>query len=636
MSGRAVVNCAVTDQGHLQDCRSHDETPTGLGFGKAALALTRLFVLRPQTVNGVAVSDGRVNVPIAFRPAPGPPAFEPKAPASPAALALGQKLTAVNGSAAGSLANFEVLVRQVETRPRADVDDETRAEIAAGLRASYPVAAAEAQTKLAKVYANAFSAAELTKLAAFFSSPVGTKTSTQDEGIRLMAGRIGAENARLATLASREAFCVSRDCQASAEPPDRAALVARMGEVALPDPVLIQQATLNQIEMARPGLARTFGLGGVVALKCQTTRLGVLTACAVASEAPAGLGLGAAALTLAPSYRLDATLPEQSALGRSVALVIRFEPPGPPPGSFVQVTPRSPQALALARQALDAQTDAYAVLVAWRRRMDTQPNPPVGLTPTERAYAYDALAVGSAKAGQTALGLRAAYMTTRLSDAELTEAVRFWRSPVGRAWSDKAGEITDALQQISADFYRALWTGAGEALCKTRACIPAVAPAPPQPIPATSAPSTLKPCARPLSASNRWSSVPVRKAWRPRASISSKRAPRRRASRWAATSSRSRMGVGEVSARARRAAWARVKFRIRAFCSPVEHSAAGRSFSAWMTARSPRCGPVSARPAAASRGRAAASAAASFASMSAISAPAAAICSHSPVRPRSA
>ena len=35
----------------------------------------------------------------------------------------------------------------------------------------------------------------------------------------------------------------------------------------------------------------------------------------------------------------------------------------------------------------------------------------------------------------------------------------------------------------------------------------------------------------------------------------------------------------------------------------MEHSAAGRSFSAWITARSPRCGPVSARPAAASRSR---------------------------------
>ena len=114
--------------------------------------------------------------------------------------------------------------------------------------------------------------------------------------------------------------------------------------------------------------------------------------------------------------------------------------------------------------------------------------------------------------------------------------------------------------------------------------------------------STRTPSARPFRCSNSASSVPVRKACRPSASISSKSAARRSRSRCAATSSSNNIGFGCDFARESRAAWAKTRFRISAFCSPVEHSAAGRPRSRWTTARSPRCGPVSARPAAASRG----------------------------------
>jgi len=67
-------------------------------------------------------------------------------------------------------------------------------------------------------------------------------------------------------------------------------------------------------------------------------------------------------------------------------------------------------------------------------------------------------------------------------------------------------------------------------------------------------------------------------AWAPSSRISAKRARRRSASRWATTSSSSKTGASPqawVSSRA----WVSSKAISRAFCSPVEQSAAGMSLA---------------------------------------------------------
>ena len=104
--------------------------------------------------------------------------------------------------------------------------------------------------------------------------------------------------------------------------------------------------------------------------------------------------------------------------------------------------------------------------------------------------------------------------------------------------------------------------------------------------------------------SNRLASVAVIHTW-PRPSSRSNSASRRLGSRWAATSSSNSKG-GSPRRSATISAWARTRPSSSAFCSPVEDCAAGISLPRCMTARSWRCGPSVARPAAASRPRLAA------------------------------
>jgi TonB family protein len=64
--GHVVLVCAVRENGSLS-CHVGHENPLGWGFGEAALRLTELFRMAPQTMSGASTAGATITVPIRFQ-----------------------------------------------------------------------------------------------------------------------------------------------------------------------------------------------------------------------------------------------------------------------------------------------------------------------------------------------------------------------------------------------------------------------------------------------------------------------------------------------------------------------------------------------------------------------------------------
>jgi TonB family protein len=63
---RTVLACTVLIGGHVGDCRPVSEDPAGYGFGEAALALSRYFLLAAWSDEGLPTIGGEVRIPIRY------------------------------------------------------------------------------------------------------------------------------------------------------------------------------------------------------------------------------------------------------------------------------------------------------------------------------------------------------------------------------------------------------------------------------------------------------------------------------------------------------------------------------------------------------------------------------------------
>jgi protein TonB len=66
-SGSAKIYCVVTASGTLSECTVASESPADFGFGDAALKMSKLFKMKPQTQDGQPVGGAHINIPIRFQ-----------------------------------------------------------------------------------------------------------------------------------------------------------------------------------------------------------------------------------------------------------------------------------------------------------------------------------------------------------------------------------------------------------------------------------------------------------------------------------------------------------------------------------------------------------------------------------------
>jgi hypothetical protein len=66
ISGHAVLDCVIANDGKLKPCVVVEDTPQGRGFAQAVIGFLGPLKMRPPTVDGAPIQDARVQIAVDF------------------------------------------------------------------------------------------------------------------------------------------------------------------------------------------------------------------------------------------------------------------------------------------------------------------------------------------------------------------------------------------------------------------------------------------------------------------------------------------------------------------------------------------------------------------------------------------
>lgn len=290
LGGRAVLSCTVTTTGALVECQVASESPPGAGFGQAAIALTPQLLMSPATRNGVPFAEAGVKISINF---------------SGAGPETGSRI-------GGQMSLAPIPVRAISDVPW--IDAPTYDQVAA----VYPEKARQKAVAGHVVMSCVFKAdGHLTGCSTVREEPDGYGFSS---AARSLVGAFSAPT----TVRGQSVRAATLQLPVSFEPkmldPARP-MVGKPQWTVLPEPSDFQAG------YPKAALAANV-LKGRAVLSCVVAAQGALSDCAVSSEEPAGLGFGAAASALAPTFRLGIWTPDGlPTVGARIKAPIRYERP---------------------------------------------------------------------------------------------------------------------------------------------------------------------------------------------------------------------------------------------------------------------------------------------------------------------
>jgi TonB family protein len=278
--GQATINCLVSQQGALFECVTVSEKPAGEHFGDAALALTPQFLMKPALLNGQPVVT-TVSIPIKFVTYGGGPVLPGK------------------GMVSASMA-------WPEAPSYADV------------AAAYPVRA-----RAAKVGGRATLSCEFNRQGRLTDCETITE-APKHEGFGDAARKLAKDFRAFPNLSDgRNVAGATVQLPFVFDPAMLAGGVPVVGKA--------QWAGLPTAEETSAAFGKLTATSTVrVRMACTVLQGGGVSDCRVEDETPAGQGVGAAALSLSPRFKLTTWTSEGlPTVGGTINIPLRYEPEKP-------------------------------------------------------------------------------------------------------------------------------------------------------------------------------------------------------------------------------------------------------------------------------------------------------------------
>ncbi len=258
------------------------------------------------------------------------------------------------------------------------------------------------------------------------------------------------------------------------------------------NPDWVQKPGSDEFSRYYPPLANVLGLAGKAEITCFVSELGQLERCRVDQEVPLGLGIGKAALSIAPYFHMKPrTIDGVAVAGGQFSTVIRFAMPEWSVDSPAVAGPGSPvptpRALALADRLVKAQgmsdsmgryAKQYVDQIRFAIDQDGELDPASVIARKSALDALEGAIAGAAPAvGHT---LSQAYAKT-FSEDELEHIAEFYESPAGQALIKRQGDVNNAQKRDYEAVFRAAVKQAGVQFCQQVKCLTPVAAASPAP-----------------------------------------------------------------------------------------------------------------------------------------------------------
>ena len=208
LGGEATMTCKALANGSLSDCHVVSESPEGLGFGVATVRTAVYFHVKPATLDGKPV-EGTVGWQTQSQPARHPVT---RAPASPAALALGRRLVELQGVAGRMQTLWRPTLEQQNAQLVASGDLQTGQAMMDAFQQGLSEMTQQEAERRAHVLAAHESEADLKAAVAFLESPPGrafiaADAQASDDMPKDFGQRVAA--------AARAHFCPDGACRAA-------------------------------------------------------------------------------------------------------------------------------------------------------------------------------------------------------------------------------------------------------------------------------------------------------------------------------------------------------------------------------------------------------------------------------------